>query len=253
MTTVTQLTAPMPTKTSPAVKLFFLILASLAASSLLGTLGILPTGMVTIQQLTRSLTENLAVDINKPIVIPGVPKAKAPKHDTDGRFTGAQPSAFALRTIPPRYLNLCRKWGAHYKTDWRLGCSVLRTETNFGQDTQLPGVSSGINAFGCCRGPGQFYTENGQGRRIYVSLSHGHSYSYKTSSTWASQKVDGNKDGVFDIFDPQDAVPSTFHYLSDNGGKSRGGWMRALYTYNHSTSYGVSIVNRALQYGTQRP
>lgn len=219
------------------------------ASVLLTRIGILPSGTMSVEQLSRILQSTIAKNIRETIPLPGVPKPPPPKNDKDGRFTGSRPSALALRTIPPGYLHLCRKWGAHYKTDWRLGCSVLRSETNFGQDSQLPGVISGVNAHGCCRGPGQFNTENGEGRRIYVRLSRGHSYSYRTDSTWASKKVDGNRDGTFDIFDPEDAVPSTFRYLSDSGGTTRSGWKRALWAYNQSTSYGNKIMNRAGTYG----
>ena len=159
-----------------------------------------------------------------------------------------QPTSFAVHTIPSNYLNLCLKWGAATKVDWRMGCATLWEETNFGRDG-LPGVTSGINAFGCCRGPGQFNTENGSGARIYVTLPHNHSYSYFPNSTWAHRKIDGNHDGVYDIFDPEDAIPSTFYFLASAGATTRAGWQGALWHYNQLTSYALAIMARAQLYG----
>ena len=106
----------------------------------------------------------------------------------------------------------------------------------------------GGNWTGCCRGPGQFNTDEGNGKRIQVNLPNNHSYSYRVGSTWDRMKVDGNKDGIYDIYDPADAVPSTFRYLDYQGANGLNGLRNAVFAYNHSTEYVNNVLALAAKY-----
>ena len=227
--------------------MFFGILL-VAAAMVLSSIGVVPSGGISARELTLTITNAIAKNMKIDVAPIGIPKAKSTVPDPSGRLSGIRPSALALSTIPPNYLDLCFKWGAFYKVAWPLGCSVLKEETAFGQGSGA-GISSGINFADCCRGPAQFNTENGKGKRINVDLPNNHSYSYLTTSTWAGFKADGNKDGVFDIFNPEDAIPAMFHKLAANGATSRSGWAGALWHYNQSTAYGRAIIARAELYG----
>ncbi len=65
--------------------------------------------------------------------------------------------------------------------------------------------------------------------------------------TWAAYGVDGDGDGVANIYDVDDAVHSAARYLAANGGGSniRG----ALYHYNHATWYVNKVVGIAKGWG----
>lgn len=217
------------------------------AAMVLSSIGVVPSGGISARELTLSITNAIAKNMKIDVAPIGIPKAKATVPDPSGKLSGVRPSSFALSTIPPKYLDLCFKWGAFYKVGWQLGCSVLEKETKFGEGSG-PGITSGINFADCCRGPAQFNTENGKGKRINVDLPKNHSYSYLTTSTWAGFKADGNKDGLFDIFNPEDAIPAMFHKLAANGATSRSGWTGALWRYNQSTAYGRDIMSKAEEY-----
>ena len=83
--------------------------------------------------------------------------------------------------------------------------------------SRAPGVQSGVNAFGCCAGPMQFNLRNGP------------------PSTWQSYRVDGDRDGDTDPYDPADAIASAGRYLRALLERRRRRHRRApCYGYNHS-------------------
>lgn len=95
--------------------------------------------------------------------------------------------------IPPAYFRLYVSAAAKYPgMPWGMLASVGSNETDHGR-SPLPGVTSGVNSYGCCAGPMQF------------SL---------TAGTWGSQGVDGNGDGKKDVYDPEDAIPAAARYLN---------------------------------------
>ena len=61
--------------------------------------------------------------------------------------------------------------------------------------SQLPGVGSNVNAFGCCAGPMQFNIRNGP------------------PSTWQAHRIDGDRDGDTNVYDPADAIASAANYV----------------------------------------
>ena len=56
--------------------------------------------------------------------------------------------------------------------------------------------------------------------------------------------VDGNKDGIIDLFDPADAIPSVGNFLKQHGwsGKDRASRHKTLMRYNRSTVYANTIL-----------
>lgn len=62
-------------------------------------------------------------------------------------------------------------------------------------------------------------------------------------STWSSWGVDGDGDGVADIHNVVDAIHGAAHYLAVSGGTTD--IRKALYSYNHSTSYVNEVLSVA--------
>ena len=57
--------------------------------------------------------------------------------------------------------------------------------------------------------------------------------------------VDGNNDGIINLFSIEDAIYSVANYLYQNGWHPRGGrdhQLRVIYTYNHDHSYAYSVL-----------
>jgi membrane-bound lytic murein transglycosylase B len=69
-------------------------------------------------------------------------------------------------------------------------------------------------------------------------------------ATWAVYGIDGDGDGVADIWDPADAVPSAGHYLCVNGGGSPATLSNAIWNYNHDNGYVRLVLAWAARYGS---
>ncbi len=166
----------------------------------------------------------------------------------------------ATRGIPKQYLELFQKWGAHYKVAWELGAGITKVESNHGR-LKFPGVTSGINRYkdsrgndrSCCRGPNQFNTEDGNGPVVVVESPSCPRYTYEKGSSWDGSKVDGNGDGVYCVFDPEDSIPAMFKKLAAQGATDRGGWRKAAFRYNRSTKYVNDVVGLARLYAKPAP
>jgi hypothetical protein len=135
------------------------------------------------------------------------------------------PSALALRDIPANYLRIYQSAGAAVG-GWEYLAAIGKVETNHGR-ARLPGVQSGVNAFGCCSGPMQFSVV-GQ------------------PSTWDSYGVDGNNDGKKSPFDPADAIPAAARYLQASGAPAD--WDAAIFAYNHAAWYVAEVKEWAERY-----
>jgi hypothetical protein len=68
-------------------------------------------------------------------------------------------------------------------------------------------------------------------------------------STWQRYRVDGNHDGVKDVYDPEDAIPSAAHYLHALLARADGNLRAAILAYNHSETYVSDVLARARAYG----
>ena len=65
-------------------------------------------------------------------------------------------------------------------------------------------------------------------------------------STWKEYGVDGNRDGVANIMDPEDAIPAAAAYLKVGGAPKD--WYAALYTYNRAGWYVREVLSVAESY-----
>jgi hypothetical protein len=133
---------------------------------------------------------------------------------------GYGPSALATDGIPPEYLALYQAAAAQEGLDWTIIAGIGRVETDHGRSTQ-PGVHSGVNTFGCCAGPMQFYVIG-------------------PSSTWDAYGNGG------DVYDPADAIPAAARYLKASG--APGDYHRAVLAYNHSEAYVQEVMDWAEKY-----
>lgn len=136
-------------------------------------------------------------------------------------------SAFAMRDIPPRYLRLYQDAAAEHDLDWAILAAVGKIETDHGR-LDAPGVTSGVNSYGCCGGPMQFW----------IAPPH--------PNTWDRYGVDGNGDGRRDAHDPADAIPAAARYLEASG--APGDYRRALFAYNHADWYVDDVLAMAGRY-----
>jgi cell wall-associated NlpC family hydrolase len=105
--------------------------------------------------------------------------------------------------------------GNQYGIPWEVLAAINKVETNFGQNL---GPSS-AGAVGWM----QFMP-----------------------STWARWGIDANGDGVADPNNPTDAIFSAARYLAGCGGQYD--IARAVYCYNHSSSYVNDVLSLAAQY-----
>nr|BFE81575.1 hypothetical protein GCM10020093_041760 [Planobispora longispora] len=73
-------------------------------------------------------------------------------------------------------------------------------------------------------------------------------------ATWKAYGVDGDGDGVADIWSPYDAVPSAANYLCANGAGQGGKKLeKAVWFYNHSWSYVRKVLSISEAYARAYP
>ncbi|MFI6454264.1 lytic transglycosylase domain-containing protein [Streptosporangium amethystogenes] len=73
-------------------------------------------------------------------------------------------------------------------------------------------------------------------------------------ATWKAYGVDGDGDGVADIWSPYDAVPSAANYLCANGAAQGGKKLeKAIWFYNHSWSYVSKVLAISRGYAAAYP
>ncbi len=147
-----------------------------------------------------------------------------------GTSSNASPSARAEQGIPAAYLILYRQAGVRYRVPWPVLAGIGEIETDHGR-SRAPGVSAGVNSYGCCAGPMQFNLRNGP------------------PSTWERYGVDGDHDGTKDVYDPADAIPSAANYLRVLLRNAGGNISQAILGYNHSQAYVNDVLARARVYG----
>jgi hypothetical protein len=131
-------------------------------------------------------------------------------------------------SIPTDYERLYQKAGAEYGIDWTVLAAIGKAESDHGRST-LPGVRSGTNYYGA-GGPMQFIVP-----------------------TWKAYGVDGEnlegeRDGVKDLYDPVDAIPGAANYLKASGAPQK--MRQALSTYggDPSGNYADKVLGLARVY-----
>ena len=143
----------------------------------------------------------------------------------------ASQTTASLQGVPKKYVAAYIGASEKFKLGER-GPAILagihKVETNFGT-SDLPGVKSGVNSYGCCAGPMQFSTAP------------------YASDTWGAYAVDGDGDGRKDIYDNVDAIYTAAHYLQASG--APGSWYDAIFAYNHADWYVKEVEDWAAKFG----
>ncbi|WP_185844754.1 bifunctional lytic transglycosylase/C40 family peptidase [Nonomuraea sp. WAC 01424] len=127
----------------------------------------------------------------------------------------------APTNIPPLYLDLYQQSAARYGVPWSVLAAVGKAESDHGRGP-APGVTTGSNHAGAA-GPMQFMP-----------------------ATWQSFGVDGNADGIKDIYDPADAIPAAASFLRHGGAPAH--LNQALLRYNHDSAYVTKVLRIAESY-----
>lgn len=128
--------------------------------------------------------------------------------------------------IPSDYLAAYKAAGQRYGLPWQLLAGIGFDESSHGQSNGS-GVHSGSNSAGA-KGPMQFL-----------------------QGTWDAYGVDGNGDGVKNVYDIADAAFGAANYLVASGAKKgpEGVW-DALWAYNHLHAYANDVLKYAWEYAT---
>lgn len=151
----------------------------------------------------------------------------------------AQPAASgAAATIPASYLADYKKAGTQYGIPWTVLAGIGTVESDNGQ-SNLPGVHSGTNAFGAA-GPMQFGVGGAAGNTWGGAPVH--------PATWhtGGYGIDGDHDGIVDVYDPGDAIPSAAYFLQAHGAPAS--MQAALFAFNHSSAYLSDVLGWAARY-----
>lgn len=129
------------------------------------------------------------------------------------------PSEKALEDIPPDLLPLYRAAAATCDgLEWTVLAAIHKVETGFGRGQATSSAGA--------KGPMQFMP-----------------------ATWRSYGSDGSGDGVADINNVKDAVYSAAALLCANGAGDPSRLAAAIWSYNHSDSYVVEVLELATSYG----
>ena len=151
----------------------------------------------------------------------------------------AQPAAgTAAAAIPARYLAGYRTAGARYGISWTVLAGIGTVETDNGQ-SDLPGVHAGINPYGAA-GPMQFGTGGAAGDTWGGTPVH------PASEHTGGYGIDGDHDGIADVYDPGDAIPSAAWFLQAHGAATD--LQAALFAFNHSAAYVSDVLSWAARY-----
>src|SRR5712691_7573765 len=141
----------------------------------------------------------------------------------------AQPAASsAAASIPAAYLAGYKEAGAAYGIPWTVLAGIGTVESDNGQ-SHLPGVHSGTNAFGAAAGD-----------------TWGGAPLHPASQQTGGYGIDGDHDGVVDVYDPGDAIPSAASFLQAHG--APGNMRAALFAWNHSSQYVTQVLDWAARY-----
>jgi len=108
--------------------------------------------------------------------------------------------------------------------------AIGKVETNHGR-LQAPGVTSGANFAGAA-GPMQI----GIGG--------------KAGNTFGAYAVDGDGDGISNVYNPADAIFTAASYLCRNGGGKGGDLSRAVFAYNHADWYVTAMIPAVVAVGS---
>jgi hypothetical protein len=127
---------------------------------------------------------------------------------------------------PPKLVPIYSAAAAKYELGPRgpgILAAINYVESDFGR-SPLPGVAPGTQNYAGAEGPMQFL-----------------------QSSWEAYGVDGNGDGVKDVYDATDAIFAAAHLLHVDG--APGDWYGAIFDYNHADWYVRKVERIAGKFG----
>jgi cell wall-associated NlpC family hydrolase len=154
------------------------------------------------------------------------------------------PASHAAAAIPAAYLAAYQEAGTQYGIPWTVLAGIGEAESDHGR-SDAPGVHSGANAAGAA-GPMQFGIGGAAGNTWGGAPIH------PASEHTSGYGTDGDHNGITDIYDPGDAIPSAAAFLQAHGAPAS--TEAALLAYNHSDGYVTDVLDQAARYtagGTQ--
>lgn len=132
-------------------------------------------------------------------------------------MTGGAPTAEALTDIPAELLPVYEDAASQTcNMPWGVLAAIGKLESDHGR-SKLPGVHSGAN-FAGAMGPMQFM-----------------------AGTWAAMGVDGDHDGVKDVYDPVDAIWGAANYLCHEGSGDPSRLRDAIFQYSGDDAHYVDV------------
>jgi cell wall-associated NlpC family hydrolase len=158
-----------------------------------------------------------------------------------GSLMGASPASAcqlqpapstAGRGIPADYLAGYIKAGRAYGIPWTVLAGIGEVESDHGRSDE-PGVHSGTNAYGAA-GPMQF------GVGGVIGDTWGGAPVHPASQHTGGYGIDGDGDGVVDVYDPGDAIPSAAAFLVAHG--APGNIPAALTAWDHLPGYVTQVM-----------
>ncbi|QRN78901.1 MAG: bifunctional lytic transglycosylase/C40 family peptidase [Nocardiopsis sp. BM-2018] len=154
-----------------------------------------------------------------------------------------QPSSseYAMDTIPENYLELYQEVGEDRGVPWNILAGIGQVESHHGR-WDGPGITEGHNDWGAA-GPMQFGSLDGSAA--------GNSWGGEPIQAVEDRPeqgygVDGNGDGIVNVYDPEDAIPAAADYLLAHGLEDD--VRRAIYGYNHAWWYVDDVMEWADRY-----
>ncbi|SHK78253.1 Cell wall-associated hydrolase, NlpC family [Nocardiopsis flavescens] len=159
--------------------------------------------------------------------------------NADAEQPGA--SGYAMDSIPENYLELYQETGEDRGIPWNILAGVGQVESHHGR-WEGPGITEGHNDWGAA-GPMQFGSLDGSA----------------AGNSWGGQPVqpvgerpengygvDGDGDGIVNVYDPADAIPAAADYLIAHGIEDD--VRQAIYGYNHAWWYVDDVLEWADRY-----
>ena len=150
-------------------------------------------------------------------------------------------SEYAMDSIPENYLELYQEAGEDRGIPWNILAGVGQVESHHGR-WDGPGITEGHNDWGAA-GPMQFGSLDGSA----------------AGNSWGGEPimpvedrpeqgygVDGNGDGIVNVYDPADAIPAAADYLLAHGIEDD--VRQAIYGYNHAWWYVDDVLEWADRY-----
>ncbi|MDE3721689.1 bifunctional lytic transglycosylase/C40 family peptidase [Nocardiopsis sp. N85] len=159
--------------------------------------------------------------------------------NADAEQPGA--SGYAMDSIPENYLKLYQEAGEDRGIPWNILAGVGQVESHHGR-WEGPGITEGHNDWGAA-GPMQFGSLDGSAA--------GNSWGGEPIQPVEDRPengygVDGNGDGIVNVYDPGDAIPAAADYLIAHG--IQDDVRKAIYGYNHAWWYVDDVLEWAERY-----